>query len=247
MRHKFNPDMIHAIVVALAAMLMGFALVKPAAATPETDCYAFIQGNIPWNYEGATSWAEGNVQNLCHGATHAAEPGRCFDRVMHGGVNWGGGTQWQWENALNLCKGSANATATIGCFQEQIASGVAWQQAIPYCNGSAAPPSGHAEAEAACYDFVQGNIPWNYGGATSWADGNVQNLCSGTTKSAEPGRCFDHVMHGNVDWGGGTQWEWENALNLCKGTDNANATVSCFQGKIAGGVAWQQAIPECSG
>jgi hypothetical protein len=235
---------VFAVLIFAASLFLTSA--GPASATAETDCFAFVQGNIPWNYEGATAWNPGNVSNLCHGATVAAEPGRCFDRVMQGGINWGGGTQWQWENALNLCKGTANANNTISCFQGKISGGVAWQQAIPQCNGSAPPPPpGPTAAETACFNFVQGNIPWSYDGATNWNPTNVSNLCRGTTVAAEPGRCFDRVMHGGINWGGGTQWQWKNALNLCKGTNNANSTISCFQGKIAGGAAWQQAISQC--
>lgn len=232
-------------LAAIATAISLFAFAGPAAATPTTDCFAFVQGNIPWNYEGTANWAPQNVQNLCAGTSHAAEPGRCFDRIMQGGINWGGGTQWQWQNALNLCKGSNNANATVQCFQGKISGGIGWQAAIPACNGSAPPAPTTSAAEAGCFTFVQGNIPWNYAGATSWADTNVKNLCHGTTKAAEPGRCFDRVMQGGVDWGGGTQWEWQNALKLCKGTASANTTISCFEGKIAGGVAWPQAITQC--
>jgi hypothetical protein len=238
------------VLAAFAATGVLLALASPAAAQAETDCFNFVQGNIPWNYEGATTWSPTNVQNLCHGTTVAAEPGRCFDRVMTGGINWGGGTTWQWENALNLCKGTSNAATTISCFQGRIAAGAAWQTAIPDCNPLAAPPPpppapGPTAAETACFNFVQGNIPWNYEGATSWSPTNVQNLCRGTTVAAEPGRCFDRVMTGGISWGGGTTWQWENALNLCDGTSNATATVSCFQGKIGAGVSWPDAIAQC--
>jgi hypothetical protein len=234
-----------------AALVCGAASVflassGPASATAESDCFAFVQGNIPWNYAGASTWNAGNVSNLCRGTTVAAEPGRCFDRVMQGGISWGGGTQWEWENALNLCKGTNNANATISCFQGKISGGAAWQQAISQCNGSAPPaPSGPTAAETACFNFVQGNIPWNYEGAATWNPTNVKNLCRGTTVAAEPGRCFDRVMQGGINWGGGTQWQWKNALDLCKGTNNASTSISCFQGKITGGAAWQQAISQC--
>ena len=74
---------------------------------------------------------------------------------------------------------------------------------------------------------------------------NIRSLCQGTTKAAEPGRCFDRIMHGGINWGGGTKWQWPNALKLCKGTSNAEGTVSCFQAKIAAGERWGQAIAEC--
>jgi hypothetical protein len=117
--------------LASAALFLGSA--GPASATPESDCFAFVQGNIPWNYSGASTWNPGNVNNLCQGTTVAAEPGRCFDRVMQGGINWGGGTQWQWKNALDLCKGTNNANNSISCFQGKISGGAAWQQAISQC------------------------------------------------------------------------------------------------------------------
>ena len=216
------------------------------AATPaETACYNFVQGNIPWDYGGSTTWAPVNIQNLCQGTTVAAEPGRCFDHVMHGGVNWGGGTNWEWQNALDLCHGTNNADATVACFQGQVASGVPWQQAIDQCQPGGAPPGGPTIAETACHDFIQGNIPWNYDGATTWAPVNLDNLCQGTTVAAEPGRCFDRAMHGGVNWGGGTNWQWQNALDLCQGTSNADATVACFQGQVAGGTPWPQAVIAC--
>jgi hypothetical protein len=154
------------LFAALASAASFFGLTAPASATPETDCFTFVQGNIPWNYAGASTWNPSNVNRLCQGTTVAAEPGRCFDRVMQGGISWGGGTQWQWENALSLCKGTSNANNTISCFQGKIAGGATWQQAIPQCNGSA--PPGPSAAETACFTFVQGNIPWNYEGAVSW-------------------------------------------------------------------------------
>ena len=129
-REAIRSTMLLAVIACAVSLLAGAA---PAAATPETDCFAFVQGNIPWNYEGSATWAETNVQNLCRGTGRAAEPGRCFDRVMQGGINWGGGTQWQWQNALDLCKGTNNANNTISCFQGKIGAGSAWQQAISAC------------------------------------------------------------------------------------------------------------------
>ena len=110
---------------------------------------------------------------------------------------------------------------------------------------AASPASDQSAAETDCFAFVQGNIPWTYNGATSWSPINIRSLCQATTKAAEPGRCFDRIMNGSVNWGGGTKWVWSNALNLCKGTGSADATVSCFQAKIAGGARWPQAIAQC--
>ena len=228
-----------ALFLSMAASI-GFA--APAAATPETDCFNFVQGNIPWNQSGTSTWSPTNIQALCQGTTVAAEPGRCFDRLMSGGVSWGGGTVWQWKNALDLCKGTSDANATVACFQGKIAADHSWQQAIAACG----PSAGNQAAEAGCFNFVQGNIPWNLSGTSTWNPANIQALCQGTSNAAEPGRCFDRVVSGGVNWGGGTVWQWKNALDLCKGTNDANATVACFQGKIAGGQNWQQAIAGCN-
>ena len=99
----------------------------------DSTCRRAVQGKIAWNYSGSKSWAATNIDRLCRGATDSEEPARCFDRVMHGGVNWGLGTQWQWKNAIDLCEGSTNATATINCFKARLSDGGGWQKAITSC------------------------------------------------------------------------------------------------------------------
>lgn len=102
-------------------------------------CAESVQGRIAWDYSGNTRWASENLDRLCRGLTHA-EPGRCFERVMHGGVSWGGGTRWQWNNAIDLCEGSTNADGTVSCFQGQIGQGHPWLQAIAACDERAQRP-----------------------------------------------------------------------------------------------------------
>ncbi len=244
-------------VVATAAMI-GMSPAK-AASPAETACFNNVQGKIAWNYSNNKNWSPNNIQNLCAGTSNWQQPGKCFNDVMFGGVNWGGGTQWQWQNALNLCKGSNNAFNTVKCFKNKINNGQPWQQAIAACNsnpglqqggnqgwpGSPTPVT-PANAEAQCYDKVQGQIAWNYSNNKNWADINVKNLCAGTHHPAQPGKCFERVMFSGINWGGGTQWQWQNALNLCKGTENANNRINCFNNKIANGVPWQTAIPQCN-
>ena len=96
-----------------------------------------------------------------------------------------------------------------------------------------------------CEKMVQGKIAWDYKGSKTWNPTNVNRLCKGAEKSAEPAKCFKRVMHGGINWGGGTQWAWKNALDLCEGTLNANATIGCFQAKIQAGIKWPQAIKDC--
>ena len=104
-----------------------------ASSSTETACYKFVQNNIPWNYNGKSRWNPTNIKRLCRGASTPSEPGRCFDRAMHGNVYWGGGTRWKWKNALNLCAGTTNASWTIDCFSKGVNSGSTWQNAIATC------------------------------------------------------------------------------------------------------------------
>jgi hypothetical protein len=107
---------------------------EPAAAAPQgPSCSDLVQGQIAWDYEGNKNWNFDNVQNLCRGTSNPTEPPRCFDRVMHGGINWGGGTRWQWQNALELCAGTNDADTTISCFQAKVGQGVQWPTAIRDC------------------------------------------------------------------------------------------------------------------
>lgn len=112
--------------------------VRPLRGEAEADagsCAAAVQGKIAWNYEEDTRWAEANVRRLCRGAEDTVEPARCFQWVMHGGVDWGGGTRWRWRNALSLCRGSRDADRSVACFRARIADGAPWQRAIEACGG----------------------------------------------------------------------------------------------------------------
>jgi hypothetical protein len=87
----------------------GSALPPP---DPFGACRRAVEGRVPWNSQGDTRWAQGNVERLCRGGI-GEEPARCFERLMRGRVSWGGGTNWEWENAVGLCHASQDANATI--------------------------------------------------------------------------------------------------------------------------------------
>ncbi|MFW5443977.1 MAG: PASTA domain-containing protein [Methylococcaceae bacterium] len=97
-------------------------------------CSQAVQGKVAWDYKNNKRWAASNIKRLCKGAENSVEPAKCFNRVMHGGINWGGGTKWQWANVINLCEGSKNATSTIRCFQGLIKRRVPWKTAIQKCS-----------------------------------------------------------------------------------------------------------------
>lgn len=104
--------------------------------TSASTCADAVQGKIAWDYNGNKTWGAANLNRLCAGAEDSTEPARCFEKVMHGGVNWGGSTQWQWANALNLCAGTRDANATVACFETAIGSGKGWSSAIDQCKAS---------------------------------------------------------------------------------------------------------------
>jgi hypothetical protein len=101
------------------------------------------------------------------------------------------------------------------------------------------------ESSQVCRQAVQDNIAWNYKGDKHWAESNIKELCAGAEDSIQPARCFEHAMHGGLDWGGGTRWQWKNALALCKGTRSAKRTIVCFEDQIMAEHHWRQAIDEC--
>ena len=108
--------------------------------------------------------------------------------------------------------------------------------------------SAHSQAllpEQACYEKVQGYIPWDHSGNRDWSEANVRRLCRGTYRPDAPGACFTEVMYGGVDWGGGTRWSWENALDLCAGASNADSRIGCFEDQLDQGEPWSEAIASC--
>jgi hypothetical protein len=105
------------------------------------------------------------------------------------------------------------------------------------------------EHETQCFNEVQGKIPWNADKNMNWDPENVKQLCRGTTKPSEPGKCFLHLssdhVKGEVSWGRGTDWQWRNIINLCSGTNDADKTVACFNNGVKTGADWRDVILTC--
>ncbi len=101
------------------------------------------------------------------------------------------------------------------------------------------------EHQAACEQYVQDKISWDYDGRNHWDPANIKTLCQGTTSPKEPGECFSKVMAGKVNWGSDDKWEWQNAVSLCAGTNNSDERVKCFQDRIGAGTKWNEAILQC--
>lgn len=105
-----------------------------ASVSPAEACQRNVQGRISRDYEGSKSWDASSLQRLCRGTTRPGEPGKCFQNVMFGGVDWGGGTRWAGSNALDLCAGTSDANGTVVCFRSQLSRLGNWQQAIRACD-----------------------------------------------------------------------------------------------------------------
>lgn len=102
------------------------------------SCFDALQGRVAWDYGGNTTWSERNIAKLC-GNVASAEPARCFEQVMHGGVEWQpGNAEWNWNNASALCEATTDAAARIGCFVERM------------------PQEGRAQATATCREVAMG-------------------------------------------------------------------------------------------
>jgi hypothetical protein len=108
------------------------------------------------------------------------------------------------------------------------------------------PDSGDPIAEnSLCVLAVQGKIASSHKGPNTWTAANLTRLCRGAEASVEPGKCFEEIMRGKVDWGAGTTWVAANALALCAGTRSARRTLDCFNREISSRQPWQAAIRQC--
>lgn len=105
-----------------------------------------------------------------------------------------------------------------------------------------------SDHETQCFNDIQAKTPWNDEGNMNWDAENIKQLCEGTAKPAEPGKCFTMVRTGRVKWGNAnssTQWDWKNIINLCSGTSDAEKTVDCFNSGVSSGSDWRDAILTC--
>jgi len=127
-----NKTLIKAL--ALTGMVFGLSLSQTVLADEhEAACAEHIQSKIAWDYDGRKQWDAANIERLCKGTKAPKEPGECFNKVLHGGINWGSDNKWEWQNAINLCAGSNNSDEKISCFQKRVAAGETWPTATLQC------------------------------------------------------------------------------------------------------------------
>ena len=107
------------------------------------------------------------------------------------------------------------------------------------------PVASATDHETQCFNDVQGKIPWA-DEKLNWDEESVKQLCKGTTKPSEPGKCFQSVNSGQVEGGKGNKtWEWKNIINLCAGTNDAKERVDCFTKGVSAGGDWRDVILLC--
>jgi len=110
--------------------------VSAVLAADPTVCEQAVQGKIAWNAAGHTRWASVNIDRLCGSATESEEPARCFEQVMHGGVDAGRASGWTWSSAIDLCAATEDHRATIRCFEQRIATGATPGEAQVSCRST---------------------------------------------------------------------------------------------------------------
>jgi thiol-activated cytolysin len=169
-----------------------------------TTCSDALQGKIAWDYEGRTQWSAANIRALCKGVEESTEPARCFQQVMHGGVDWGGGTRWSWRNALNLCESTPDADRTIQCFESAIRNGQGWQSAIANCDEQSQTAIVDGGNQRQSINHYIGTLNYNPGvllrvqraGSTSSTP-----VMTRTNRSSAVNICtrVDHSLRSNVD------------------------------------------------
>ncbi len=124
--------------LALNRLLLAPPLAADAARTDprlNTPCALAVRGKVPLRPNGPNTWDAASIARLCQGAENSAEPGKCFEKLMSGQVNWGGGTVWLTPNALVLCGGARSAGQTLDCFTKGIADGQDWRTTTARCRG----------------------------------------------------------------------------------------------------------------
>lgn len=125
----------------------------------------------------------------------------------------GSNTTFTGTRSGNTLTDSNGNTGTISSDANVISwkDGATWRRqgtagAPPAGNVSAPPVEGVTPMEQACYDSVQGKIPWDTAGDTQWADANLRALCKGAQAARIRGICFKKQMPGIG---------WEAAIQQC--------------------------------
>ncbi|MGV7220285.1 MAG: hypothetical protein ACQ9MH_02020 [Nitrospinales bacterium] len=196
---------------------------------PEAHTGNVIATPAPVLAPAVAGGSSGNMEQTCY-------------NMVQGKVAWsrGGSKKWADGNVRNLCSGTTNPGQRVSCFKQGIAAHNNWNKAITDCKQSVGGHSaGGGNPEQQCYNMVQGKVAWSQGGSTKWADGNVRNLCSGTTSPGQRVSCFKKgiAAHNN----------WNQAINDCKGSSGSanhnavggNPEQQCYE-MVQGKIPWSR-------
>ena len=89
----------------------------------------------------------------------------------------------------------------------------------------------YTQNEQNCFNMVQGKVAWNQAGTTTWGEGNLRNLCQGTTNPSATISCFQNEIRTHNDWSRG--------ISACKSkttstTTNTGGSTPAYQKYIGG-------------
>ena len=186
-----------------------------SAAVIEKRCFDLVQGQIAWNYNNDRSWAENNIQNLCRGTSEAAQPPRCFQRVMHGGISTGSGLTVERNidrpgrdyNNFNLPRPQFELCRDA-CASDVRCSG------YTYVNPNVQGPSARCWLKTGALPATVPNGCCTSGvktgsGGTQWQWPDALELCKGTNDSDRVISCYQAAISRGASM--------QEAINACKG------------------------------
>lgn len=109
---------------------------------------------------------------------------------------------------------------------------------ILWMPGLQASASAQTPFEQACFNAIQGKIPWSREGSTTWHPPNLETLCRGVSHYQARILCFQNGIAGHNDWRRATQ----ECQNVGIATASEQACFNAVQNKIPwsrnGSTAW---------
>src|SRR5271169_5696567 len=145
---------------AFALTMIHTSAIAQAYTPMEQACYNFAQDKIALDQQGHKHWPEADLRALCKGARAAAPRGECFQKRM---------PSLGLRTAIEQCSmlGQPNAAP-----QATVPASPAPSPVPPAAPAQARAPAagGYTPMEQACYDAVQGKIPYDRTGRAKWAE-----------------------------------------------------------------------------
>lgn len=245
--------------ILILATVALFQIAANAQTSAEQQCFDLIQGKVAHDKQGNTNWGEFILRKVCLGTSAPQATADCFKKQITAGEHWttasqtceaiqtpesqcfhlvqnkvaydsSGSTSWSEQNIVNLCRGTRNATATVNCFKSRIAGGIGWQKATAECTGDM--PRAVLTQEEQCPGMIQGKVAYDKVGNANWTEGNLAELCRGTTDAQATINCFSTKISAGV--------AWSEALDACKikTASERKSSASSASGKPVNQMTW---------